>query len=281
MHLKIEQMKKILFLVLCVPLLMCGCAGEFNRVYKSSDYTYKYEFAKACFAQGKYTQAITLLQELVTIKKGTDEAEECLYMLAMAEFCNSDYESASATFRKYVSSYPKGLYAEQASFYIGQSLFQSTPEPRLDQSPTVGAITAYQQFIDRYPDSKLRPIAQERMFELQDQLVMKEYLSAELYYNLGDYFGNCMYGGSNYEACIITAKNAMRTYPYSKLRKEFALLIMKSKFELAEQSVESKRLERYRDAIDECYGFINEYPDSKERETAEKYIAKCKKVTGE
>ena len=56
---------------------------------------------------------------------------------------------------------------------------------------------------------------------------------------------------------------------------------MKSKFELAEQSVDSKRLERYQDAEDECYGFINEYPDSRERDTAEKYIAQCKKYTKE
>ena len=63
------------------------------------------------------------------------------------------------------------------------------------------------------------------------------------------------------------------------MREEFAVLIMKSKFELAQQSVEEKKLERYRDAEDECYGFINEYPDSKERATAEKYIKKCKQVT--
>ena len=54
---------------------------------------------------------------------------------------------------------------------------------------------------------------------------------------------------------------------------------MKSKFELAEQSVEAKKLERYQDAEDECYGFINEYPDSKLRNEAERYIQKCKKVT--
>ena len=53
---------------------------------------------------------------------------------------------------------------------------------------------------------------------------------------------------------------------------------MKSKFELAEQSVESKRMDRYRDAEDECYGFINEYPDSKDKALAEKFIAKCKAV---
>ena len=56
---------------------------------------------------------------------------------------------------------------------------------------------------------------------------------------------------------------------------------MKSKFELAERSVEAKRLERYRDAEDECYGFLNEYPDSEFKALAEKYIAVCKKYTGE
>lgn len=263
----------------CAVVLLSGCATEFNRVYKTTDYSYKYEFAKQCFAEGKFTQAITLLQELVTIQKGTDNAEECLYMLAMAEYCDRDYESASATFKKYHSSYPKGIYAERASFYVGQSLYQSTPEPRLDQTPTVGAINAYQQFLDLYPDSELRSAAQGRLFELQDKLVMKEYLSAQLYYKLGGYFINCIRGGSNYEACIVTAQNALKTYPYSKMREDFALLIMKSKFELAESSVEAKKLDRYRDAEDECYGFINEYPESKSRTMAEKFIAKCKQVT--
>ena len=51
---------------------------------------------------------------------------------------------------------------------------------------------------------------------------------------------------------------------------------MKSKYELARMSVESKKLDRYQDAQDECYGFINEYPDSKEKALAEQYIEKCK-----
>lgn len=274
-------MKKAVIMVFLTAVLLGGCAGEYNRVYKLSDYDYKYEYAKECFATGKFMRAVQLLQELVTIMKGTDNGEECLYMLAMAQFCNHDYESASATFKKYYSSYPRGIYAEQAAYYIGQSLYESTPEPRLDQTPTVNAINAYQEFLDFFPDSKLRPSAQQKLFDLQDKLVMKEYLSAKLYYDLGDYFLNCTNGGSNYEACIITAQNALKTYPYSKMREEFAILIMKSKFELAEQSVEAKRVERYRDAEDECYGFINDYPDSKERATAEKFIEKCKKVTND
>jgi outer membrane protein assembly factor BamD len=259
---------------------LTGCAGEYNKVLKSSDFDYRYEYAKQRFAEGKFNQAAILLQDLITAKKGTDEAEESLYMLAMSDYMNGDFESAAATFKKYHQTYPRGIYAEQAMYYVGQSLYESAPEPRLDQTPTIGAINAYQQFLDFFPGSELRQKAQSRLFELQDKLVMKELLSAQLYFNLGGYFGNINSGNeSNYSSCIVVAQNALKTYPYTKWREDFSLLVMKSKFELAENSTEDKKLERYRDAEDECYGFLNEYPESAQCSLAEKYIAKCKKVT--
>ena len=273
-------MKKTVIIASISALLMCSCASEFQAVSKYGDNEMKYEFAKEAFARGKFQQASLLLQEVVTMKKGSDEAQECLYMLAMAQYSNMDYEAASETFKKYTTSYPRGLYAEPAYFYIGQSLYQSSPEPRLDQSPTNGAITAYQQFMDLYPDSHLRPQAQERLYELTDKLIQKEFLSAQLYYNLGGYFGNINSNDeSNYTSSIITAQNTLKNYPYCSLREDFMLLIMKSKFQLAENSSDEKRLDRYRDAEDECYGFINEFPESKNVALAEKYIVKCKKVT--
>lgn len=67
-----------------VALMFTSCVNQFNQIYKSSDNDLKYEYAKECYLRGKYVKATTLLQELVTIQKGTDNAEESLYMLAMA-----------------------------------------------------------------------------------------------------------------------------------------------------------------------------------------------------
>ena len=276
MHLKMRIMKKLTLIASCVALLMTSCVNEYNQITKSGDYTLKYEYAKQCYAQGKFSRAVPLLQELVTMKKGSTEGEECLYMLAMSEFGMKDYETASEYFKKYFSSYPKGRYAENAKYYVGESLFQNAPEPRLDQSTTMTAIAAFQEYLDIFPDAHLKSQATNRLYALQDLLVEKEYKSARLYFDLGTYFGNCTNGGNNYEACIVTSQNALKDYPYSNRREEFASLVMKSKYELAKMSVESKQLERYQDAEDECYGFINEYPDSKERSLAEKYIEKCK-----
>ena len=274
-----HRMKKIIISLFAIILLFSSCSREFNQVYKSPNQNYRYEYAKECFANGKYSRAISLLEELVTYQKGTENAQECLYMLAMAQYCDQDYDGASLTFKKYFTTYPKGTYAEMADFYVGQSLYMSAPEPRLDQSETISSINAFQNYLDAFPDAKLKYEAQSRMYELQDKLIRKELHSAQLYYDLGTYFGNCTNGGNNYEACIITAENALKDYPYTELRENFSVLVMKSKYELATMSIDEKKLSRYQDAEDECYGFINEYPDSKYVADAEKFIKKCKVVT--
>ncbi|MBO5616638.1 MAG: outer membrane protein assembly factor BamD [Prevotella sp.] len=274
-------MKKYIVLTLMVSVtLLSSCVSEFNVVYRTDDYSYRYEYAKEMYAQGKYSRANLLFGEMVTLMKGTENGEECLFMYAMSAYMTKEYDAAAEIFKKYFSSYPKGLYAEDACFYIGECLYKTVPEPRLDQTPTLQAIKAYQDFMDIYPYSDRKKIADSRMYELQDKLVEKEYLNAKLYYNLGTYFGNCIgSGGNNYEACIVTAQNALKEYPYTSLREDFASLIMKSKYELAVHSVKEKQVDRFQDAEDECYGFINEYPDSKERALAEKYIDKCKKFS--
>ena len=259
-------------------ILLSGCVSEFNYVYRTNDYSYRYEYAKEQYAMGKYNRANLLFGEMVTLMKGTENGVECLFLYAMSAYKMKDYDAAAEVFRKYFTSYPKGQYAEEACYFIGESLYGNVPEPRLDQTPTLQAIKAYQDFMDIFPYSERKNLATKRIYELQDKLVEKEYLNAKLYFNLGTYFGNCIgSGGNNYEACIVTAQNALKDYPFTTLREEFASLIMKSKFELAAHSVKEKQAERFQDAEDECYGFLNEYPNSKEREVAEKYIEKCKR----
>ena len=46
--------------------------------------------------------------------------------------------------------------------------------------------------------------------------------------------------------------------------------MLRAKFQLAEESVASRKDERYRDAIDEYYAFKNEFPESKYMKEAER-----------
>ncbi|KAA6312270.1 Outer membrane protein assembly factor BamD, partial [termite gut metagenome] len=94
-------MKIYIFIItLFVNTFFCSC-GEFTKLQKSTDYEYKYEAAKTYFAKGQYEKSITLLNELITILKGTDKGEESLYMLGMSYYNSKDYLTASQTFITY------------------------------------------------------------------------------------------------------------------------------------------------------------------------------------
>lgn len=256
-------MKKYFGYLLFLSLALNSCSS-YNQVLKTQDYDYKYEAAKQYYAAGKYTNAYQLLEEVIVPFKGSDRAEESLYMLSMCYYNLHDYETASLFFDRYVKTYPKGEFAELSRFYSAKGNFLQSPDSRLDQTPTYSAITKLQEFLDFYPYSTLREDVNDMIFQLQDRLVQKEYDSAKLYYDLGDYTGNCYYsGGSNYEACIITAENALRAYPYTNLREDLSIMVLRAKYEMATKSVEEKADERFRQAIDEYYGFKNEFPDSK------------------
>lgn len=268
-------MKKITLVLYGIALLAIASCADYNSVVKTQDYEYKYEAAKQYFAEGQYNRSATLLVDVLSVLKGTEQGEESLYLTGLCYMNAKAYDAAATTFRKYYQSYPKGKYAEVARLNCAKSLYKTTPVPRLDQSATYEAVTEFQNFIESYPDSKYRAEAQSLIYKLQDKLVEKEYLSAKLYYDLGAYIGNGTNG--NYGACIVTAENAIKDYPYTTRREDFSILILRAKFELAQQSVESKKEERFHNAIDEYYGFVTEYPESKYMKEAKGYFDKAKK----
>lgn len=272
-------MKKYIAIALLSAGMFSSC-GEYNKVLKSTDYEYKYEVAKTYFAKGQYSKAATLLEELINIMKGTRFGEESLYMLAMTYFNQGDYVTSSHYFGTYYTTYPRGIYTELARFNSGKALYLDTPEPRLDQSSTYKAIEELQMFLEYFPMSENHEKAQNMIFELQDKLVEKEFLSAKLYYDLGSYTGNMVQSstGNNYLAAVVTAQNILKDYPYTKYREELSILILRAKYDMARESVPEKIEERMKEAIDEYYAFKNEFPESKYTKEAEKIFTEASKM---
>ena len=266
-----------LLLLLAVFVCLTDSCSKMNAVEKTDDYEYKYEVAKQYFVEGKYSQASVLFGEVLATMKGTANAEESLYITAMSYYCHKDHESASQYFRKYYQMYPKGLYVEYARYFCGLSLYKMTVDPRLDQSATYSAIQEFTEFLDLYPRTKIKNSCQDMIYSLNDKLVQKEYLSAKMYYDLGNYMGNCTSGGSNYEASIVTAQNALHDFPYAQPehRENLSIMILRARYHLAQQSVQDKRLERYRDCVDEYYAFKNDYPESKYLNEAQNIFTKA------
>ena len=263
-------MKK-LFILLLPLMLLTGCT-QYDKVQRSLDYSYKYELAKAYYMEGEYSEACSLFEDVLAIMKGTSYAEESLYMLAMCYFDMGDYVTASHYLTTCFKTYPRGAYAETARFMSAKALFLDTPDPRLDQTSTIKAIGEIQAFLEYYPYSKYGEEVYAMLYELHDRLVEKEYRAAQLYYDLGNYMGN------NYQSCIITAQNALNDYPYTKLREDLSMLILRARYSMAKESVQTKMIDRYRDTLDEYYAFKNEFPESKYMKEAEKIFRETEKA---
>ena len=237
-------------------MLFSSC-GEYNKVLKSQDPDIRYSYAKKFFNQKKYVKSAILLEGLVHYYRGRSEGEESLYLLAQSYYGQKDYITASEYFKSYGNSYPKGEYVELARFYSAYGLYLDSPDPRLDQTQTYESINLFLSYLEDYPQSERAKESQEILFELQEKLAYKEFLSARLYYNLGTYMGN------NYSSCVVTIDNALKSYPDTKYKEDFIYLKIRSKHELALASIDERLQGRYRDVVDEYYNYSNEFPEGK------------------
>ena len=266
-------MRKSLFFLLMV-VLFASC-GDYNKILKSTDFELKYDYAKRYYSEKKYSKAATLLEEILPMYKGTNKAEEVLYLLAQSYYGAKDYETAGQYFTTYYTSYPRGEYAELARYYAGYGYYLDSPDVRLDQAGTYKAINEFQLFLEYFPRSEKVEDVQKIIFEMQDKLAEKELKSAQLYFNLGNYNGN------NYQSAIITAENALKDYPYTVHKDDLMFVVIKSRFEEAHYSIDEKKDERYREVIDEYYNYVNEFPEGKHLKDAQKIFESAEKKLNE
>jgi outer membrane protein assembly factor BamD len=260
-----------LILFFAVAIIFSSC-GEYNSILKSTDRDLKYTYAKKYFEEKKYSRSIALLEELVSYMKGTAQAEESLYLLGQSYYNSKDYLSSTQVFTTYYNSYPRGEYAEPSLYYAAYGMYLDSPDPRLDQTKTYKAIGEFQRYIELYPQSDRAEQAKTYLFELQEKLSYKELLKAQLYLRLGNYMGN------NYESAVITAREALKDYPYSKYAEDFQMLILRARYELADNSIRDAKPMRYRAVIDEYYNYKNSYPTGKFLKEADKYFNEAEKI---
>ena len=82
-------MRKYLYVIAALALL--SSCGEYNKVLKSRDANYRFDYAKRAFNEKKYVNAATVLTDIITPLRGGPNGEEALYLLAMSHFENKDY----------------------------------------------------------------------------------------------------------------------------------------------------------------------------------------------
>mgnify|MGYP000894963434 CR=1 FL=1 len=227
-----------------------GCS-EYNKIMKSTDLDYKYERALGFLDSNKCYGALPILEEVVSLSRGTEQSIDAQYHFAQAHRCVGDNYLARYYFKMFAKTFPNDPRAEQAQFESAMCSYRLSPKPSLDQMETEQAIEEFQLFMDRYPASAFRDSCQDMVNSLRHKLEIKSFESAQLYYHTGQF-----------KSATIAFESAMKEYPDTPFREEMQWLIVDSYFKYAKLSTERRKLERYNDTIEAFLTFVARFPES-------------------
>lgn len=256
-------------IVLFTGILSFSCS-EFEKVIKSEDIIFKFNSAFEYYQKEEFVKAGTLFDQLAPLTRGTRKADSVYFFQAMTQYKLSDYIIAGHYFNTFVRMYQNSPFIEEAAYMEAYCYYMQSPRAELDQNSTNQALDAFRLYMIRYPKSPRITDCQRILQELNQKLQEKAYLAARVYYNLDDF-----------KAAIVALSNCLVDYPDTPNREEIMFMLLKSKYMLAVNSIQSKRTERFQDTVDEYYSFVTEFPESKSKREAENMYAESSKYIKE
>jgi outer membrane protein assembly factor BamD len=229
-------LNKILILIL-LTILLGGC-NSFNKLLKSSNFGLKYDKAIEYFNKKDYAKSLLLLEDIIPYYRASDESEELNFYYAYCNYATANYLVAATRFKQNFETWPFGKYAEQNLYYFAYSLYMESPPVELDQTYTNDAIDAMLMFVNKYPESDKVEMCNKYIDDLTEKLEEKDIRIAKLFYKIEDY-----------RAALWSIRIVLEKYPLTKQKAELQYYILNSYFKTAKYSIESKKQERLKDAV--------------------------------
>lgn len=247
--------------ILIAVVFLSSCGKGITKILKSPDPEYKLRIAEKYFVQKKYNKAQVLYEDIMPYYKTKAEFQDIYYKYAYCAYYQADYLNAENLFKTFLEIFPNSPKAEEMDYMRAYCFYKQSPKPELDQTNTIKTIGMMQIFINTHPGSERIKQASEIIDICRGKLEVKDYKSARLYYDMGQF-----------RAAGVAFASLLNSYPESGIADEYKLMIIKSYFRYAEMSVETRKLERFEQVINECQEFVDRFPDSKLRKDAEYYL---------
>ncbi|HQV61344.1 MAG: outer membrane protein assembly factor BamD [Chitinophagaceae bacterium] len=257
----IHSFLSILSGIIFSVIILSSCGKGMNKLLKNPDPAYKLRMAEQFFVKKQYTKAQQVYEDIMPYYKASKEFEDIYYKYAYCAYNLGDYMNAENLFKSYLEIFPNSTKAEEVDYMRAYSFYKQSPKPELDQTNTMRAMGMMQTFINTHPGSPRNKEATDIIDVCRAKLESKDYKSAQLYYDLGQF-----------RAAGVAFSALLNSYPESMRGDEYKLMIIKSYYRFAELSIEEKKVERFEQVISECYEFTDRFPDSKLKKEAEIFL---------
>ena len=229
-----------------------SCKSNFERVRTSGDVSLIYKTAFEYYDKGKYQDAQTLFEGIISNYRGKAESEKLYFSYAYTHYHLEQFVLASYYFKTFSNTFTNSTQREEAAYMAAYSNYLMSPTYRLDQNYTEKAIEEFQNFVNTYPNSDRVSNCNKQMDLLRKKLEQKAYNEGQLYFDLKDY-----------QAAIRSFENMLKDYPETDNAEKIRYMIIRSEYLLAENSVLEKQEERYVAEIEFINEFAAKYPKSK------------------
>ncbi|HXB13373.1 MAG TPA: outer membrane protein assembly factor BamD [Bacteroidia bacterium] len=236
---------------LLLVLFLSSCGGDYQKIRKSSDTQTKYNAAVSYYKAGSYIKALPLFEELLSIYRGTEKAQDLNYYYAYCNYHLMDYVMAQYYFTTYYRTYPHTPRAEECEFMRAFCEYLLSPIYSLDQTDTKKAIESFQTFVDDYPNSAHVKESNHYIDLLREKLAKKYFENAKQYYTT-----------EYYNAASTALANYIKAYPDSKFVEEASFIIIEADYKYAINSVEKQQTVRLQKVIEDYTKFVANYPNS-------------------
>lgn len=250
------------FVSILLVCFLASCGPGMNKILKSKDPAYKLKMADDFYAKKKYSKAQTIYEDIIPYYKTSPEFQNIYYKFAYSAYYQKDYTNAENLFKTFLESFPSSAKTEEIEYIRAYTLYLQSPKSELDQSNTMRAISMLQTFINTHPGSVRNAEANRLIDILRQKLETKEYKSAKLYYDMGQF-----------RAAGVNFTTLLDNFPESASADAYKLMVVKSYYRFADLSVADKKVERFTDVVTECNDFIDRFPESKLRKEIENYIS--------
>lgn len=142
---------------------------------------------------GRYRRAAELLEQFVPNAAGDPRLKGALMALARSHLETRDYVSATASFLRVATEFPRDPEAAEARFGLCDAYHRLSPRPQLDPEYTVAAITYCESFASIYPGTDRARQAQQWVAGMRGKLGEKAYLNGFFYFRRGLYDAAVVY----------------------------------------------------------------------------------------
>ena len=243
-------MRKSIFISVLSVILFAAC-GEYQQVLKSKDLEFKLSKALEYYNDGDYNKAYPIFDELISLYRGTEKAQEVYFYYANTVYKQKDYILAGYHFKNFYKTFPQNENADEAAYLTAYCYYLEAPSHSLDQAYTFKAINELQLYINTHPGSENIERCNGYMEELRGRLELKSYEIAKQYYKT-----------RKYKAAMTAFTTTLREYPDTPYREEAMYLKAKAAFKLAANSVTDLQEERFIEANTALNDLEEVYPNS-------------------